>query len=80
MSRSAFPVSSPRFARSETTLIRTNQFVDEWFQSLTQNARQNSICNSEQAYATIIAAACDIALFNYWAEQNKSLITWHAFQ
>ena len=32
---------------SETTLIRTNQFVNEWIQSLTQNARQDSICNRE---------------------------------
>ena len=29
------------FAMSEITLIRTNQFVDKWFQSLTQNAMQS---------------------------------------
>ena len=51
------------FARSETTLIRTNQFVDEWFQSLRQYGSQDSICNLEQAYATIIAADYGIALF-----------------
>ena len=68
------------FARSETTLIRNNQFVDEWFQSLTQYAREDSICNREQAYATIIGADCDIAVFENWAEQTKTLITWHAFQ
>ena len=28
---------------------RTNQFVDEWFQSLTQYARQDSICNRVKA-------------------------------
>ena len=32
--------------------------VYKWFQSLTQNARQDSIRNREQTYATIIAADC----------------------
>ena len=61
-------------------MLRTNQCVDEWFQSLTQNDRQDSICNREQTYATIIAADCGIALFGYWAEQTKTPNTWHAFQ
>ena len=66
------------FVRSEITLIRTNQFVDEWFQSLTQYAGRHSICNREQV--TIIVADCGIALFEYWVEQTKTSITWHAFQ
>ena len=68
------------FARFETTMIRTNQFVDGWFQSLTQNARQAYICNREQTYATIIASDYGIVLFEYWAEKIKTPITWHAFQ
>ena len=59
-----------QISKSEITLIRTNQFVDEWFQSLTQNARQDSICNRD----------CGIALFEYWAEQINMPITWHSFQ
>ena len=68
------------FARSETALIRTNQFVDEWFQPFTLNAWQDSICNREQTYATIIATDCGITFFKYWAEQTQTPFTWHAFQ
>ena len=68
------------FARSENTLIRTNQFVDEWFQSLTWYTRHDSIRNREQAYAMIIVADCGNVLFEYRAEQTKTPITWHAFQ
>ena len=53
----------------DTTLIRTNEFVDEWFQSLTQNARQDSICNREQAYVTIIAAD------QYFGQNDNILIS-----
>ena len=61
--------------RSESTLIRIFQFLDEGFPSLTENDKQDYIYNREQAYATIIAADCGIARFKYWAEQTKTPIT-----
>ena len=53
------------FARSETTLIRTSLLTNGFILS---HRTLDRMCNRDQAYDTIIAADCVIALFEYWAE------------
>ena len=68
-----------RYSRSEATLIRPNQFIDNGLQSFTNYAGQDLICDVKETYTTVIRANCAISLFVYWAEYAKIPISRHAF-
>ena len=59
-------------SRSEATLIRSNQLVDDGLQSFTQFARHDLICDIKKANPTVVGANGGIAFLVDWAEHTET--------